>query len=97
MIIQNQYSQRGEQITKKRADLVLQDTQSLVFDGYDVDFSTLNNTTINATPTSFSGTKLVYLSGTGVDLTVTANITDPLPATILGCTVEYKVPLTLER
>jgi len=97
VIIQNQYSQRGEQITKKRADIVLQDTQSLVFDGYDVDFTTLNNTTVNATPTSFSGTKLVYLSGTGVDLTVTANIKDPLPATILGATVEYKVPLTLER
>ena len=97
VIIQNQYSQRGEQITKKRADIVLQDTQSLVFDGYDVDFTTLNNTTVNATPTNFSGTKLVYLSGTGVDLTVTANIKDPLPATILGATVEYKVPLTLER
>jgi len=97
VIVQNQYSQRGEQITKKRADIVLQNTQSLVFDGYDVDFTTLNNTTVNATPTSFSGTKLVYLSGTGVDLTVTANIRDPLPATILGATVEYKVPLTLEN
>ena len=96
VIIQNQYSQRGEQITKKRADIVLQNTQSLIFDGYDVQFTTLNNTTVNATPTNFSGTKLVFLSGTGVDLTVTANIKDPLPATILGATVEYKVPLTLE-
>ncbi len=96
VIIQNQYSQRGEQITKKRADIVLQNTQSLVFDGYDVQFTTLNNTTVNATPTNFSGTKLVFLSGTGVDLTVTANVKDPLPATILGATVEYKVPLTLE-
>jgi hypothetical protein len=96
VIIQNQYSQRGEQVTKKRADIILQNTQALTFDGYDVTFQTLNNTTVSASPTSFSGTKLVFLSGTGVDLTVTANCTLPLPATILGATVEYKVPLTLE-
>ena len=97
VIIANQYSQRGEQITKKRVDLILQNTQSLVFDGYDVTFESFNNTTTSSTPTNFSGTKLVYLSGTGVDLTITANVKDPLPATILGCTVEYKVPLTLEN
>ena len=57
----------------------------------------VTSSTTSSTPTNFSGTKLVYLSGTGVDLTITANVKDPLPATILGCTVEYKVPLTLEN
>jgi len=93
VIVGQTYSQRGEQITKKRADIVLSNTQALTFDGFDVGFETFNSTTINSTPTTYTGTKVVYLTGMGPDLTITANVNDPLKATILGATIEYKVPL----
>ena len=93
VIVNQQYSQRGEQITKKRADIILDNTQQLVFDGYDVGFETFNSTTINSIPTTYTGTKVVYLSGSGPDITLTANVTEPLKCTILGATIEYKVPL----
>ena len=93
VIVGQTYSQRGEQITKKRADIVLSNTQAITFDGFDVGFETFNSTTINSTPTTYTGTKVVYLTGMGPDLTVTANVNDPLKCTILGATIEYKVPL----
>jgi hypothetical protein len=93
VIVNQAYSQRGENITKKRADIILNNTQQLKFDGYDVGFETFNSTTINSTPTTYTGTKVVYLSGSGPDITLTANVTEPLKCTILGATIEYKVPL----
>ena len=93
VIVGQTYSQRGEQITKKRADIVLSNTQAITFDGFDVGFETFNSTTINSTPTTYTGTKVVLLTGMGPDLTVTANVNDPLKCTILGATIEYKVPL----
>lgn len=97
VIVNQAYSQRGEQITKKRADIVLNNTQNLTFDGFDVGFETFNSTTINSSPTTYTGTKIVFLSGTGTDLTVTANVTQPLKCTILGATIEYKVPLNITQ
>ena len=94
VIVGQTYSQRGESIIKKRADVILNNTQSLVFDTYDVGFETFNSTTINATPTTYTGTKVVYLNGSGPDITITANVNEPLKATILGATIEYKVPVT---
>ena len=93
VIVGQAYSQRGENITKKRADIVLNNTQNLTLDGFDVGFETFNSTTINSTPTTYTGTKVVYLTGAGPDLTITANVNEPLKATILGATIEYKVPL----
>jgi hypothetical protein len=93
IIVAQQYSQRGENITKKRADLILNNTQNITFDGFDVPFETFNSTTINATPTTYTGTKVVYLTGSGPDLTISANVDEPLKCTLLGATVEYKLPL----